>query len=82
MAEELNEVILNTNLGQSRTGQQTVVFMFAVVLHGEYIYVAQSGPTHGFLLTDNSIEHIYDPKTAGRGMGLSRSASLRISIPV
>lgn len=75
LAESLNEVLMNRNLRAG--GEPTLVFLTLMAARDDMLYVAQSGPAHGFLITRQNIEHIYDPHTAGRGLGVSRTPPMR-----
>lgn len=77
IVQELNELLLNQNLSRSGSGQQMIGYLYLLVIRGNHLYLAQSGPVHGLLLSRDSMEHYYDPQTAGRGLGLSRSAGIR-----
>jgi hypothetical protein len=47
------------------------------VLRPERLYLAQSGPTHAFFVNAQGVQQQHDPQLAGRGLGLSRTISLR-----
>jgi hypothetical protein len=79
VAESLNDFLLNRNLRAASSGQQLIGFFTQAVLRDSRIYIAQSGPVHAFLITATKAEHIYDPYLAGRGIGLSRTTSIRFS---
>jgi hypothetical protein len=76
---DLNELILKHNHRQANTGQQVVAYLSIIVVRGGHLYLSQSGPSHGFLLTAGSVEHIHDAQTAGRGLGVSRNPPVRFS---
>lgn len=76
-AESLNDFLLQRNLRGGKSGQQVTGFLTQLVIRDNVLYMAQSGPAHGFLLSPNHIDHWYDPQTAGRGLGLSRTAPVR-----
>jgi hypothetical protein len=79
LVEDVNELILKHNLRQAKTGQQVVAYLSIIVARGDHLYLSQSGPSHGFLLTDGDVEHIHDAQTAGRGLGISRNPPMRFS---
>lgn len=77
LAEALNKFLLDRNLRNASSGRQAIGLLTQVVVRGRQLYLAQSGPAHAFLLAADKTEHVYDPDTAGRGLGLSRTTSLK-----
>ncbi|MBW8011825.1 MAG: hypothetical protein FVQ83_11405 [Chloroflexi bacterium] len=77
LAASLNDFLLKRNLGGSGRGGQVIGMLTLAVVRENRLYLAQSGAVHGFLLTPDGIRHLYDPKEAGRGLGLSRQTSVR-----
>lgn len=77
-AEGLNQSLLDRNL-QSSSGLQSIGVLTLVVAHGDRLYVAQSGPTHAFAVSDEGVRHLHEPQIAGRGLGISRTTTLRFS---
>lgn len=77
VAEALNAALLERNLQSSKSGRQGIGLLTQVVLRGETIYLAHSGPVHTFLARPQEIQHWYDPQGAGRGLGLARMATVR-----
>jgi hypothetical protein len=77
LVEDLNELILSYNLRQASSGQQTIAHLTIAVARGEHLYLSQSGSSHAFFLTPGKIDHIHDPQTAGRGLGVSRSPAVK-----
>lgn len=75
LAEGLNETLFNRNLRAG--GEPSAAFLTLMALRDEMIFMAQSGPAHGFLITRTGIEHLYDPQASGRGLGLSRTPPVR-----
>ncbi|MGD8455425.1 MAG: hypothetical protein PVF83_03490 [Anaerolineales bacterium] len=73
---DLNELLLSYNLRQTSSGQQTTAHLSIAVARGEHLYLSQSGSSHAFLLTPGKVEHIHDPQTAGRGLGISRNPAV------
>lgn len=72
LAQDLNQFLLARNLRVSTRRQQVVGQLDMAVVREDHLYFAQSGPSHGFLLTSGEIQHFHDPQTAGRGLGISR----------
>ncbi len=76
--EGLNEHLMERNLhGAGAAGSQAIGLVNLVVVHEERLYVAQSGPTHAFLLANAGVQDFYDPQLAGRGLGVSRAVTVR-----
>ncbi|HTX79768.1 MAG TPA: hypothetical protein VMC62_08870 [Longilinea sp.] len=75
--EHLNHVLLNYNLKNSHGGLQVVGALNLIIQHNDVIYVVQSGPTHTFFLGRNGVIDYFDPASAERGIGISKSAPLR-----
>ncbi len=76
-AEILNDTLLEYNLKESTGGHQQSCMLNIAVIRENRAYIAHSGYTHSFVLNKNKTEHFFDPETSGRGIGLSRTATLR-----
>lgn len=75
LAEMINQVLLERNL---RTpGAQLIGFLSQVVLRVDTATLAHSGPCQAFYLTPAEVQESFDIQTSGRGLGLSRSPTLR-----
>ena len=77
VAEWLNEYLLERNLSRANRAMQSIGLLTLAVLRGGHLYLAQSGPTHTFLVTADGPQHLHDPGTAGRGLGLGRATAIR-----
>jgi hypothetical protein len=77
VADTLNQYILDRNLRSSSSGRQGIGVLQAVVLRDDLLTLGHCGPTHAFLINPQETQHLYDPQTAGRGLGLTRSVSMR-----
>ncbi len=75
LAEGLNETLLNRNLKGG--GEPSVVYLTLMALREDMLFMAQCGPAHGFLMTRAGIEHLHDPETSGRGLGVARTPQIR-----
>jgi len=75
VAEELNNFLLKRNQTSQSRRQATAVLNLAV-LRGKQIFVIHAGETHSFSLGKKGIQHFYEPFTAGRGLGVSRTVQL------
>lgn len=76
-AELINQSILDYNVKESAGGRPYTCVLNMAVRRENRLYVAQSGFTHTFVLRREETEHFYDPEGSGRGLGLSRTPSLR-----
>ena len=77
VADLLNQFLLERNLHNSSTGRQAVGLLSLLAIRDGQYYLAQSGPVHAFVITMGQTQHLYDPQTSGRGLGLSRTTSIR-----
>ncbi len=75
--EEINQAILTYNLQESVGNKQQSCLLNISIVHDERVYIGHSGYTHSFVLSKNDTEHFFDPELSGRGLGLSRSATVR-----
>ena len=75
VAEELNSFLLKRNQSSQGREQQIGVLNLAV-LRGKLIFVVHAGDTKSFSLGKTGIQSLYEPFTAGRGLGVSRSVQL------
>lgn len=76
LTEKLNQNLYNQNL-QAGANQRLAGSLAAIVLRGQQIYLALSGPIHLFTLTTAGNEHIYDGESTGPGLGINQDASIR-----
>ncbi len=76
-AESLNDALLEYNLKESAGGHQQSCMLNMAVVREDRVYVAHAGYTHSFILNKNKTEHFFDPEMSGRGIGLSRTTTLR-----
>jgi hypothetical protein len=77
VADALNQFLLDRNLRNASSGQQAIGLLALTVFKDDQLYLAQCGPVEAFLITASQVERLYDPQVAGRGLGLSRSTSIR-----
>jgi len=76
IVSQLNDRLLARNL-RAREGSTAIGIFQALVLHGETVIIAQSGPAHAYILGQNSVEHYYEVDDTGPGLGASRVAAVR-----
>ena len=77
VVEVLNQNLLDFNLQHPVGGQQSRAFLNLLSIHANQLYLAHCGPTHTFVISTRNIDHFNDQQLAGRGLGLSRAASVR-----
>lgn len=75
-ADSLNQYLLERNLRNTGAGRQVIALLNLAALRENQVFLAHSGPTHTFVLAP-SVEHFHDSQLAGRGLGLTRTLSLR-----
>lgn len=79
-AEYLNEFLLNRNLKSAREGLQAAGRLTMLVVHHDQVLLAQAGPTRNFVVSGSRVEEFSDA-SIGRGLGLSRTTTLRYYQP-
>jgi hypothetical protein len=72
VAEALNSSLLERNLLLSSSSRLGLGVLTQVVVRGQQLYLAQSGPAHAFLITASEALHFYDAEMAESGVGQSR----------
>jgi hypothetical protein len=77
VADALNLYLLDRNLRSTSVGRQGIGQLILVALRVDTIYIAQCGNVHAFLVTPKETQHLYDPQSSGRGLGLSRTTPMR-----
>lgn len=77
LIEDANNVILQYNRKYVKSGVQAIGHLSAIVSKGESFYLAQSGKGHGFYLINDEIDYMHDPQSAGPGLGINRSPSMK-----
>lgn len=77
VVNQLNDRLLARNLRGGKETTSIIGLFQAMVLHGSTIYIAQSGPTHSFVVRQDGVQHYFDPDLGGRGLGISRTANVR-----
>ncbi|MHB8817691.1 MAG: hypothetical protein ACYC7M_01360 [Bellilinea sp.] len=77
IVNQLNDRLLARNLRGGKETASVIGLFHALVLHGSTIYIAQSGPAHTFIIGQDGVQDYFDPESAGRGLGTSRTASVR-----
>ena len=77
VADTLNSFLLDRNQKLPGAGQQSIGLLSQIVLKGDMLYLAQSGPVQAYLITPEGTQWMYDPEGSGRGIGLGRTVPVR-----
>ncbi len=77
VVEAINLNLLDRNLRSTSQGRQGIGQLILVALRSDYLYLAQCGAVHAFLIKLNETQHLYDTQSSGRGLGLSRTPTIR-----
>jgi hypothetical protein len=77
IVEALNLYLLDRNLRSTSVGRQGIGQLILVALRGDSIYLAQCGGVHAFLVSSEETQHLHDPQSSGRGLGISRTTPMR-----
>ena len=79
VAEILNDYLLARNLRNAASGNQTLGVFTQVVLRGDRLFIAQSGPAHAFVIAAGTAQALHDVQLSGRGLGLGKTPGIRYS---
>ncbi|MFW5713586.1 MAG: hypothetical protein ACOCYU_02835 [Brevefilum sp.] len=77
LIETLNLTMMEKNLKLARDGGWSKGMINLAAVHRRSLYIAQSGQTHAFTLTHAGLQHFQDSSQSDRGLGLSRTPSIR-----
>ncbi|GIV63538.1 MAG: hypothetical protein KatS3mg045_0877 [Bellilinea sp.] len=77
VADQVNERLLARNLRQAKEANPLLGLLSVAVFHEEMLYLAHCGPVHSYVIHAQTVEHYHDPQGAGRGLGISRTTSVR-----
>ena len=77
VVDECNRILLERNLRASNTGRQGVGFLTQAVLRGDMLYVAHSGMVQTYLIKPDATTLWFDDVGGARGLGVTRTASVR-----
>jgi hypothetical protein len=77
LVETLNQTIMDRNLKYPGASGALTAAVNAIALHGRQAYITQSGLVHVYSLTKQGLEHYYDASQADRGLGVSRTPTIR-----
>ena len=77
LLETLNLTMMEKNLKSAGEGGSITGAINLAAVHRRTVYIAQSGLTHAYALTQTGVEHFYDASKSDRGLGLSRTPTIR-----
>ncbi len=77
LIETLNLTIMERNIKTAQEGIAVTGAVNLAVVHRHSLYIAQSGPTHAFVLNHQGLQHHTDAGQMDRGLGVSRTANIR-----
>lgn len=77
LIETLNLTMMEKNLKGARDGMPVTGAINLAAIHHRAVYVAQSGLTHAYVLTQAGLAHFFDASQTDRGLGLSRTPTIR-----
>jgi hypothetical protein len=77
LIESLNLFLLDRNLRSTSHGRQGIGQLLLLALRADTLYMAHCGGVHAFIISPDKLQHIYDPQSSGRGLGLSRTTPIR-----
>jgi len=77
VAESLNLYLLDRNLRSTSGGRQGIGLLILGVWRADTFYMAHCGPVHAILIKPGETLALHDLQSAGRGLGLSRTTSVR-----
>ncbi len=77
LIETLNLTILERNIRTAQEGVAVTASVNLAAIHRQSLYITQSGPTHAFVLTHQGLEHHTDVSETDRGLGVSRTPTVR-----
>jgi hypothetical protein len=77
IVDALNLYLLDRNLRSTSMGRQGIGQLLLAALRADTLYLVQCGEVHAFLVTPTETQHLYDPQSSGRGLGLSRTTPMR-----
>ena len=75
--DSINLNLLERNLKLVEDSDRVSAYLMMGVIHNDTLFVAQCGPTHGFLIQEKALIHFFDQEMGERGLGLSRTPNIR-----
>jgi len=75
--EALNLTLMEQNLKLAKDGGGMRGTLNLAAIHSGSLYIAQTGYIHAYVLMKNGMKHFSDTSSSDRGLGFSRSPSIR-----
>ncbi len=75
--EALNLTLMEQNLKLAKDGGGIRGTLILAAIHSKTLLIAQTGYIHAYVLTQNGLQHFSDTSGSDRGLGFSRSPSIR-----
>jgi hypothetical protein len=77
LIDTLNLTMMERNLKSAKGGAAATGAINLAAVHRRSVYVVQCGLTHAFTLTPLGLQHFYDASLTDRGLGVSRTPTVR-----
>jgi hypothetical protein len=77
LIETLNLTMMEKNLKSAKQGSAVTGAINLAAVHRRVVYLTQSGLTHAYTLTQGGLQHFSDSSRTDRGLGLSRTPTIR-----
>jgi hypothetical protein len=77
LIDTLNLTMMERNLKSAKGGATATAAISLAAVHRRSVYVVQCGLTHAFTLTPLGLQHFYDASQTDRGLGVSRTPTVR-----
>jgi len=77
LIDTLNLTLMERNIKTAAEGVSVTAAVNMAVIHRRSLYIAQSGQTHAFVLNHQGVEHHADSGQTDRGLGVSRTPTIR-----
>lgn len=76
LIEDLNSLVLNLNLKYASERPQVTGSVAVIVIRGDLLFLAQSGPGHLFALLPGKVDYLHDDNLPMRSLGSSRTPTV------
>lgn len=73
----ISNALVEQNLKLISDRDRQSAFLNLAVIHHNTLFIAQSGQTHAYWVGESELAHFYDPGTTDRGLGLTRTPTVR-----
>ena len=76
LIEDLNSLVLNLNLKYAGERPQVTGSFAVIVIRGDLLFLAQSGPGHLFALLPGKVDYLHDDNLPMRSLGSGRTPTV------